>query len=118
MASIEEEERERTTILKQEPSGLIDVLHFVSAHYQVEGNVAIGICTQTWHDKLLWSMGIVHLLYLAFSFVVFGSSSNSSSSSIEQLVAFVNSPQFCLTRFSSSMERKIGQLAALAFVSA
>jgi len=47
---------------RREPPGLLDVLLFVSAHYQVEGNLALGICKYTWNDELLWS-SLIEMLH-------------------------------------------------------
>jgi len=47
---VKEEEEEK----RNKHAGLLNVLYFVSVHYKVEGNLALGICKYTWRDDLLW----------------------------------------------------------------
>jgi len=44
------------------PPVLLDVLHIVSAHFAVEGNIAVGICQETWRDKRIW-MAIIDMMH-------------------------------------------------------
>ena len=44
------------------PATLLDVLLFVSAHFQVEGNACLGLCQHTWSDRLLWR-SLVEMLH-------------------------------------------------------